>query len=57
VSPTVIYALMVLLGVTVGILALVFHSDPERSCPRCGNKVSMSARVCRSCRYRMSGRG
>jgi predicted amidophosphoribosyltransferase len=57
VNPTAIYALLVLLAMSVGVMALLFHRDPERSCPRCGNKVSMSARVCRSCRYRMSGRG
>jgi len=57
VSPTMIYALLVLLAMTVGVMALLFHSDPERACPRCGNKVSQSARTCRSCRYRISGRG
>ena len=56
-SPTVIYALLVLLAMTVGVMALLFHREPQRACPRCGNAVSMSARACRACQYRMSGRG
>jgi predicted amidophosphoribosyltransferase len=57
VNPTTIYLLLVVLATTIGLMALLLHRDPQRECPRCGSDVSMSARVCRTCQYRMSGRG
>jgi len=56
VSLFAIYFGFVIVAILVGVAAVITVRDPQRSCPRCGNRVSIHARVCRMCRYRMSGR-
>jgi uncharacterized protein UPF0547 len=56
VNPLVVYVGFIALTIVIGVLSLITVRDPQRACPRCGNSVSLAARVCRFCRYRMSGR-
>jgi len=49
-----IYLLLVATAVLIGIGALVFARDPQRECPQCGASISILARVCRTCRYRLT---
>jgi len=56
VNPLTVYAGFIVLTIVIGVMSLITVRDPQRACPRCGNSVSLSARVCRFCRYRMSGR-
>ena len=49
-----IYLLLVGSAVLIGIAALVFVRDPQRECPQCGARISILARACRTCRYRLT---
>jgi len=50
-NPLTLYLTLVAAAAVVGLLALAVHRGPRRSCPGCGEDVSMSARACVRCRY------
>ena len=50
-SPTIIYISLVVMGVLIGIAALVFHKEPQRECPQCGERVPITRRKCRTCQF------
>ena len=51
-DPTFIYISMVFIAVSICALALSAGRGPTRSCPQCGDRVTIDARLCRACRYR-----
>jgi len=50
-NPLTLYLTLVAVAAVIGILALAVHRGPRRSCPGCGEDVSMSARACTRCWY------
>jgi predicted RNA-binding Zn-ribbon protein involved in translation (DUF1610 family) len=52
VNPLVVYLALVALAVAVGIAALVVAKGAQRLCPGCGERVLLTDRACRECRYR-----
>jgi hypothetical protein len=50
-NPLTLYLTLVAAAAVIGILALVVQRGPSRSCPGCGEDVSMAARACARCRY------
>ena len=51
-DPTFIYLSIVLIAVSICAMAISAGRGPTRSCPQCGDRVSIHARLCRACRYR-----
>ncbi|HEX8085484.1 MAG TPA: hypothetical protein VF529_14420 [Solirubrobacteraceae bacterium] len=51
-DPTFIYLALVGMAVSICTLALTAGRGPTRSCPQCGGRVAITARLCRDCRYR-----
>ncbi len=51
-DPTFIYVSIVFIAVSICASAIVAGRGPTRSCPECGDRVSIGARLCRACRYR-----
>jgi hypothetical protein len=50
-NPLILYLTLVAVAAVVGLLALAVHRGPRRSCPGCGEEVSMAARACTRCWY------
>jgi predicted amidophosphoribosyltransferase len=51
-NPLTIYLALVFMAVGVGIVALIVVRGAERVCPGCGDRVLLTDRICRACRYR-----
>ena len=51
-DPTFIYISVVAIALSICASAIGAGRGPTRSCPQCGDRVSISARLCRGCRYR-----
>ncbi len=51
-DPTFIYVSIVFIAISICASAIVAGRGPTRSCPECGDRVSIGARLCRACRYR-----
>ena len=51
-DPTFIYVAVVGIALSICFAAISAGTGPTRSCPQCGDRVSISARLCRACRYR-----
>jgi hypothetical protein len=46
-----IYALAVVVALAVFALATVVAPGPRRPCPRCDERIAVSAKRCRACGY------
>jgi hypothetical protein len=51
-DPTFIYVSVVAIALSICGAGFAVGGGPTRSCPQCGGRVSISARLCRECRYR-----
>jgi predicted RNA-binding Zn-ribbon protein involved in translation (DUF1610 family) len=51
-NPLVIYLVLVGVAVGIGVIALHVAHGAQRLCPGCGERVLLSDRACRACRYR-----
>ena len=51
-DPTFIYVSVVLIALSICASAIGAGRGPTRSCPQCGGRVAITARLCRACRYR-----
>ena len=51
-DPTFIYVSVVAIAISICAAAIVAGRGPTRTCPECGDRVSIGARLCRACRYR-----
>ena len=51
-DPFFIYVSVLAIALSVCASAIWAGRGPTRSCPQCGDRVSISARLCRGCRYK-----
>jgi hypothetical protein len=51
-DPTFIYVSIVAIALSICVAAITAGRGPTRTCPQCGDRVSITARLCRACRYR-----
>lgn len=51
-DPTFIYISIVAIALSICASAIGAGRGPTRSCPQCGDRVTIGARLCRACRYR-----
>jgi hypothetical protein len=51
-DPTLIYASVVAVAMSICTSAFFAHRGPTRLCPECGDRVSIGSRLCRHCRYK-----
>ena len=51
-DPTFIYVSIVALAISICALAISAGRGPTRTCPQCGDRVAITSRLCRACRYR-----
>ena len=51
-DPTFIYVSVVALALSICSAAIFVGKGPTRTCPECGDRVTIGARLCRACRYR-----
>jgi len=53
-DPGIIYALMVVMAVSLCLSAVATGAGPTRKCPQCDSRVPITSRKCRGCRYTFS---
>jgi predicted RNA-binding Zn-ribbon protein involved in translation (DUF1610 family) len=51
-NPLTVYLVLVAAAIGIGLVALIVVRGAERLCPGCGERVLLSDRACRACRYR-----
>lgn len=51
-DPTFIYVSVVAIALSICTSAVFAGRGPTRSCPQCGDRVTIGSRLCRHCRYK-----
>jgi predicted RNA-binding Zn-ribbon protein involved in translation (DUF1610 family) len=51
-NPLTLYLVLVTVAIGIGVVSLVVVRGAQRLCPGCGERVLLTDRACRACRYR-----